>query len=67
MTKLKFDNLKISIYKEDDLYVATCPSLDINASDFTIEKAVRNLVDVIKESLNMLKKEGVEYRHKLRK
>jgi len=45
----KMKNLKITIefWKEDNLYIANCPELDMLAQGESLEKAKNNLYEVI--------------------
>ncbi len=37
-------NIKVEVFKEDDLYVALCPSLNVSSFGETIEEAKKSLI-----------------------
>lgn len=41
-------NIKVEVFKEDDLYVALCPSLNVSSFGETIEEAKRSLFEAVK-------------------
>ncbi len=40
-------NIKVEVYKEDDLYVALCPSLNVSSFGETIEEAKKSLIEAV--------------------
>jgi predicted RNase H-like HicB family nuclease len=40
-------NIKVEIFKEDDIYVALCPSLNVSSFGETIEEAKKSLVEAL--------------------
>lgn len=40
-------NIKVEIFKEDDIYVALCPSLNVSRFGETIEEAKKSLVEAL--------------------
>ncbi len=48
--------------KEDDMYVALCPELDIASQGFTIEEAKNNLKEAIELFLESASREEIKER-----
>ncbi len=40
-------NIKVEVFKEDDLYVALCPSLNVSSFGETIEEAKKSLIEAV--------------------
>ena len=40
-------NIKVEIFKEDDIYVALCPSLNVSSFGESIEEAKKSLVEAL--------------------
>ncbi len=40
-------NIKVEVFKEDDLYVALCPSLNVSSFGETVEDAKKSLVEAV--------------------
>lgn len=40
-------NIKVEIFKEDDIYVALCPSLNVSSFGETTEEAKKSLVEAL--------------------
>lgn len=40
-------NIKIEVFKEDDLYVALCPSLNVSSFGKSIDEAKKSLVEAV--------------------
>lgn len=41
------NNLSKKIWKEDDMFVAYCPELDVSSCGYTKKEAEKNLIEVI--------------------
>jgi predicted RNase H-like HicB family nuclease len=41
-------NIKVEVFKEDDLYVALCPSLNVSSFGESIDEAKKSLVEAVK-------------------
>ena len=41
-------NIKVEVFREDDLYVAVCPSLNVSSFGETIEDAKKSLVEALR-------------------
>ena len=50
-------NIKVEVFREDDLYVALCPSLNVSSYGESVEGAKKSLIEAveafIEECLNM--------------
>ncbi len=50
-------NIKVEVFREDDLYVALCPSLNVSSYGESIEEATKSLIEAveafIEECVNM--------------
>ena len=40
-------NIKVEVFREDDLYVALCPQLNVSSFGETIEEAKKSLVEAV--------------------
>jgi len=52
------------IHKEEDMYVALCPELDIASQGYTIEEARNNLKEAISLFFECASKEEIKKREK---
>ncbi len=50
------------LYKEEDMYVALCPELDIASQGYTIEEAKENLKEALSLFFECASKEEIEER-----
>ncbi len=50
------------LYKEEDMYVALCPELDIASQGYTIEEAKENLKEALALFFECASKEEIEER-----
>jgi predicted RNase H-like HicB family nuclease len=40
-------NIKVEVFKEDDLYVALCPSLNVSSYGESVEEAKKSLIEAV--------------------
>ena len=58
----KFQQYTAIIEKEDNLYVALCPELDIASQGETVEKARENLIEAIELFFEVASREEINER-----
>ncbi len=60
----KFQNFTAIIEKEDDIYVALCPELDVASQGATVEEAKNNLQEAIELLIEHASKSELAFRLK---
>ena len=40
-------NIKVEVFREDDLYVALCPSLNVSSYGESVEEAKKSLIEAV--------------------